>query len=406
MNGAHFGLYVHIPFCRTRCIYCDFVSNALAGPVPDAFIEVLCREMAAFSFPGSAQSVFFGGGTPSLLSCTQLERMVNVLQTHAGLCAAEITLEANPDDVTADKARAWRALGINRVSLGVQSFNDDALRFLARRHDSRQARAAAAVIAEVFDNWNMDLIYGAPPMHAWHDTLNIALKHAPPHIAAYCLTYEPGTALARRNQPAFDDDALLDFYRHAEEMLCAYDHYEISNFARPGFQCRHNLLYWRNECYVGFGPGAYSYVGNMRMRNVSRLEEYLAHPDRKAEALELSVYEQQLETLIQHMRLEEGIADEAFQARFGVSFMDVFGDAIRTLSGRGLVCHDAGRLRPTRQGFYLNNEIGLALVGAHPEGVDFPMGISNIRQQRQCDGCTSGTNALLDDTGCIPHDGA
>lgn len=362
MYAPVFGIYLHIPFCRKRCAYCDYVSNAIDGPVPEAFITALRQEIRACAYAPEACSIFFGGGTPSMLSGAALESLLDVLHARFALSTPEITLEANPDDVTCAKAKQWRALGVNRVSLGVQSFDDDALRFLGRRHDAAGARRAAAIVADLFENWSMDLIYGVPQTSAWRATLRSALEFAPPHLSTYCLSYEPGTPLAALAAHAYDDDALLALYRQAEETLGAYAHYEISNFARPGRACRHNLLYWRNEEYAGFGPGAFSYLQGRRMRNTPRYPLYLSCPGQKAEDVNIDRREQQVETLIQHMRLREGVEDAYFRLRFGVSFMDTFGEAIAALTQRGLLRHEQGRLWPTNEGFYLNNEIGLALL--------------------------------------------
>ncbi len=362
MGALGFGVYIHIPFCRKRCTYCDYVSNALHGPLPESFLPAMLREIECFEYDATARSIFFGGGTPSLLSNASLERLLNVLHRRFVFSTPEITLEVNPDDVTHEAAQSWRALGINRVSLGVQSFNDAVLRFMGRRHDAAGARRATDVIAQLFDNWSMDLIYGAPRERRWGDTLRVALESEPPHISTYCLSYEAGTPIFQYRDQACDDDVLLDLYHQAEDTLKDYAHYEISNFARPGHTCRHNLLYWRNEEYAGFGPGAYSYIEHRRMRNTPHLATYLAQPGGKEETIEIFPYEQQLETLIQHLRLREGIHDTIFRSRFGVSFMDVFSEPITALIRRGLVRHEQGRLWPTREGFYLNNEIGLALV--------------------------------------------
>lgn len=359
------GIYIHVPFCRTRCSYCDFVSNAVPGAVPDEFVETLCLELEAFEgqYHG-AVSLFLGGGTPSLLAPRQLERILEVAFRKFAFDDAETTIEANPDDVTPPLLDAWRRLGINRVSIGVQGFDDAALRYLGRRHTGEQARRACRQVAERFANWGMDLIYGAHPIGSWESTLAECASFKPAHVSAYSLTYEPGTPFGARTNEAVDEDASLGLYRMAHAYLTGegYAHYEVSNFARPGCSCRHNLLYWRNEEYAGFGPGAYSFLSGVRSRNHVPLSAYLANPGEKAEALELTAREIRTETLIQHFRLTEGLAKDYYENRFKRSLREDYGIALDALIARGLLEEDPNSIRPTMKGFELNNEIGLALV--------------------------------------------
>ena len=359
-----FRIYIHIPFCRTRCPYCDFVSQAIPGTVPEEYVQALCGEMETFEGPSAAESVFFGGGTPSLLSPDQAERILDTLHRRFRFDAPEITIEANPDDVTAALAGSWARLGINRVSLGVQHFDNTVLRYLGRRHDADGARRACALVAEHFTNWNMDLIFGGPPVDCWADTLLEAVSWHPAHIAAYGLTYEPGTRFEQRADDAVDEEQWLALYQMAESVLSEYVHYEVSNYARPGFESRHNLGYWRNEAYAGFGTGAYSFVNGVRARNLLDTAAYLSQPGVNAEALTLTDAEMRVETLIQHFRLKEGLPKESYRQRFGRPVEEDFGPHIAILKQRGLLNETADRIFPTQEGFYLNNEIGLALVEA------------------------------------------
>ncbi len=356
------GVYIHIPYCRTICPYCDFVKRRISGDVPDPFIAALCREIAEFSGPDRACSVFFGGGTPSLVQPESLETVLDALRRRFRLEAPEITLEANPDDITPDLVAAWRVLGVNRVSLGVQSFDDRVLRYLGRRHDAERARRACAVVAERFDNWSMDLIFGARPADAFEDTLRQCVALAPPHVSAYGLTYEPGTPFGRRADEAIDDEAYLCAFWTASERLEGYERYEISNFARPGYRCRHNLIYWRNEEYAGFGPGAYSFIDGVRARNRVGIDEYLAEPGAKEESLALTDFEIRVETVIQHLRLKDGLDKAAYRRRFGRDPRDDFAAELDRLLRQGFLEEDPQAFRPTPKGLELNNEIGLALV--------------------------------------------
>jgi len=356
------GLYIHIPFCRTRCPYCDFVSNAIPGAVPEEFGQALCREIGDFTEPNHANTIFFGGGTPSLLSPEMLEAILHALRDRFELHDPEITVEANPDDMSPELADAWAALGVNRVSLGVQSFDDEVLRYLGRRHDAEGARRACAIISERFANWGMDLIFGAHPADAWEATLDACLAFAPKHVSTYGLTYEPDTPFGNRRDEAIDDDTWLELFRLAHAKLAAYDHYEISNYALPGYQCRHNLIYWKNEEYAGFGPAAYSFLDGVRSRNHERLDDYLPYPGAKPEAIPLTDREIRTETVIQHFRLCEGLAKQHYRDRFHNDIRDDFGPTLDRLLASGLIEEDETHLRPTRSGFELNNEIGLALV--------------------------------------------
>ncbi len=359
------GVYIHIPYCRTVCPYCDFVKRPTKGPVPEPFIDALLREIETYDGYPDVNSVFFGGGTPSLVAPASLERIFTALERRLRLAGdKEITLEANPDDVTAELVKAWKNLGVNRVSLGVQSFDDDTLRYLGRRHDADTARGACALVAETFENWSLDLIFGAHPVSAYPETLAECIRFDSPHLSAYGLTYEAGTPFGKRTDDAVDDDTYLDLYRQTTGSLPNHVRYEVSNFAKPGFECRHNLRYWHNETYAGFGPGAYSFLEGTRARNHVKLETYLAYPGGKQEALSLSEHEVHVETVIQYLRLKAGLPKESYELRFRRSVMDDFGEALRGLVERGLVEDHDDCLVPTSRGFELNNEIGLALVDA------------------------------------------
>jgi oxygen-independent coproporphyrinogen-3 oxidase len=333
--------------------------------VPPAFIEALCREIAAFEADDvQVESIFFGGGTPSLIHPDSLATVLDALRTRFVFSEPELTLEANPDDVTSELVDTWQNLGVNRISLGVQSFDDTALEYLGRRHDAAGARAACDIIAARFENWSLDLMFGAHPVSSWEGSLRTSLSFQPAHLSAYGLTYEPGTPFGKRSDEAIDDETYLAIYRQTLAMLDGYTRYEVSNFARSGYACRHNLRYWRNEAYAGFGPAAYSYIGAVRSRNEVKLEDYLNEPGAKCEALPLSDREQRVETLIQHFRLESGLNSEAYRARFGQDPAEDYGPELQDLVTRGLLSDEDGILRPTERGFELNNEIGLALVDA------------------------------------------
>lgn len=359
------GVYVHIPFCRTICPYCDFVKRPTPDAVPGEFVAALVGEIEAYSGPRSVDSVFFGGGTPSLLALADMERILAALHRAFDLDGAEITAEANPDDMTDELAAAWRGMGVNRVSLGVQSFDEDALRYLGRRHDADGARRACGIVARRFDTWNLDLMFGAHPVGTWSESIRETLAHGPQHVSAYGLTYEAGTPFGKRGHEAIDEETYLRLYRETLAVFAeaGIARYEVSNFATPGHECRHNVTYWRNEEYAGFGTAAYSYLGGVRARNHVKIDDYLAEPGGKCEALALSDREVRVETVIQHLRLAEGLPYAYYRERFCGEVMDDFAAPLADCLARGLLEDTGAALRPTDLGFELNNEIGLALVG-------------------------------------------
>ncbi len=357
------GVYIHIPYCRTICPYCDFVKRPTKGSVPTEFIAALCREIESHDGPRDADAIFFGGGTPSLIEPASLASILAVVRrVFAVSTGAELSLEANPDDITAELLDAWLDLGVNRVSLGVQSFNDEALQYLGRRHDADAARRACALVASRFANWNIDLMFGVPPQDAWRASLLECARMGTTHVSAYGLTYEAGTPFGKRGNEAIDEDTYLVQYTDTLELLTDVERYEVSNYAKPGCECMHNMHYWRNEEYAGFGPGAYSFLDGVRARNHAKLEDYLETPGGKMESLALSDDEVRIETVIQHLRLRDGLSREAYFHRFHRHLDDDFGEPLRGLCERGLLIDDGVVLRPSARGFELNNEIGLALV--------------------------------------------
>ncbi len=280
------GLYIHLPFCRSKCLYCDFFSTPALGSVnslPEAIAAEYARRADEITEP--FKTVYIGGGTPSILPPDTLRRIIESLPVGD---AVEFTIEANPDDITPDVVKLWRDMGVNRVSLGVQSFDDRELKAVGRRHDSDGARRAiAAIIDNGIANVSADLIYGLPgqDIASWKSSLLTMLSLGLPHISAYCLTYEPGTVLHSRLEAgkltATDDRVLEEMYM----LLCSltvaegYRHYEISNFALPGMHSRHNSAYWTDTPYLGLGPGAHSFDGKTRRYNLPDLKKYLASDD-------------------------------------------------------------------------------------------------------------------------------
>ena len=296
------GLYVHIPFCVSKCAYCAFYSMP-SLKMKGAFMKALLSEMASrvpYLNGEQVNTVYFGGGTPSILSVEELDVILRAIRQHYRVSdQAEFTLEANPDTLSLDYLSALRKAGVNRLSIGIQSFFDEDLRYLSRRLDSTHARQCVGWARQAgFDNLSLDLIYGLPTATAerWRQNLDLFFETGAQHLSAYALTVEPNTILEKqiatgKALPVREDDAVRDYEilvdRAAKE---GFVHYEISNFARPGFRSKHNCSYWNRTPYIGFGPAAHSFDGNSRQWNVAHLQHYIdgieaGHPDVEQETL-------------------------------------------------------------------------------------------------------------------------
>ena len=284
------GIYIHVPFCSSRCIYCDFYSTTHGVEMRAAYVDALCREMAARKHELNGQeisTIYFGGGTPSLLSLRLLGEIVTKLHQNFSISPeAEITLESNPDDVTQELAEGWLSLGFNRVSLGLQTFDDNILHLLRRRHTSETAKEAVKTLRDAgFQNLTLDLIYGLPhqTFEIWQHDVQQLLSLSVNHLSAYALSYEDGTVITRMRDKGeiaeADEEMIRKMYLYLIEATSAagYEHYEISNFALPGNYSRHNSSYWNGDPYLGLGPGAHSYDGkSIRRANNPDLKEYIA----------------------------------------------------------------------------------------------------------------------------------
>jgi oxygen-independent coproporphyrinogen-3 oxidase len=362
-------VYIHLPFCRRKCGYCSFVSCAGRERDIPAYVDALCRELAAKGSGEKAPSVFFGGGTPSLLTVAQVSRILATVRRHFTPAGdAEISLEANPATVDEAYLSGLRDAGVNRLSLGVQRFGDGELAVLGRLHTAQEAREAVAAARRAgFDNLNLDLIYGLPgeSRAAWRRSLEAAVELGPEHLSLYALTLEPGTPLGRAEDageiPAPDPDVAADQYELAEDLLAAagYEHYEISNWARPGRECRHNLVYWDNGDYLGFGVAAHSSVDGRRFANTSDLDEYLAAggpaPLAMEERLDETTY--RAETVILGLRQGRGIDLAGMSRRLGVDLTEEYRGRFGEMTAAGLLEQVDGRLRLTRRGRLLGNEV-------------------------------------------------
>lgn len=374
-NNASFGVYVHWPFCQAKCPYCDFNSHVRDGVDHGRWRAALLREldhMAALAEPAEVTSVFFGGGTPSLMEPETVGAVLERVAAHWAVAPdVEVTLEANPTSVDAGRFRGYRAAGVNRLSLGVQSLDDAALKRLGRLHSAREALNALALARETFPRLSFDLIYARPGQtaDAWADELHCALSFAADHLSLYQLTIEPGTAffdLHRRGALKVpEDDLAADFYDRTQEITEAagLPAYEISNHAAPGAESRHNLTYWRYGAYAGIGPGAHGRLdsgGRRQALATARAPEtWLAAVEEHGHGLEhredLSAEEQAREFLLMGLRLSEGIAPERFEALAGKPL-----DAVRLapLIDEGLLARrQDGRLAATAKGRLVLNAV-------------------------------------------------
>ena len=396
-------LYVHVPFCLRRCAYCDFITYTGKLHHRPAYVAALRAEMRhrAERFPAlRAQTLYFGGGTPSLLEPAEVAALVAQARASFHLPqGAEITLEANPVTLTAERAAALREAGVNRLSLGVQSFDDAELRLLGRLHDAAGAvRAVEAARAGGFRNLSLDLIFGLPrqSLASWQATLEAALRLRPQHLSLYALTVEPGTPLAAQiaagQLPAPDPDLAAEMYEAASARLleAGYWQYEISNWALgtepprrrwqfpPGgrteatvrFASRHNLTYWRNTPWLGFGVAAHSWLEGQRWHNVEAVEAYLARVAERGEAVAASerigAALERGETLMMGLRLAEGVGEADFLRRFGLPLRESFPQAIERFTAMGLLEWREGRLRLTVRGRLLGNQVFAAFLPDYP----------------------------------------
>lgn len=393
------GLYIHIPFCRRKCLYCDFFSGGVSAASLSEFVDALLSELyeRRGELPRRLHTIYIGGGTPSILPPTLFTRLVEGVR---GIIAEELsdgldnleefTLEVNPEDVSVDNIKAWQKAGVNRVSIGVQSLVDAELKAVGRSHDSEAACRAASLLRDNFQNLSLDLMFGLPgqTLESLEYSLDGVLSFSPDHLSLYSLMYEEGTALtalARSGRIVPVDDSLsLAMYETVASRLAeeGFVQYEISNYCRPGRQSIHNSSYWSFAPYLGIGPSAHSYDGYRRRRaNPARIREYIARfnpslpeagPGKEPFFSEeiLSPAERLEETLMLRLRTREGISIPAFHQTFGDEAVSVLlGEAVRIPSADLRVSDDSVAL--TRNSVMRSDEIILRLAGAL-DALDLP----------------------------------
>jgi oxygen-independent coproporphyrinogen-3 oxidase len=366
-------LYVHVPYCRTLCAYCDFYSEILDERTSGALVDGLLRELAAFrrAHDLAPDTIFLGGGTPTVLPPLELSRLLDAIVALPRAAGdLEFTVEANPATVNAGTAELLATHAVSRVSVGAQSFDPAELRVLERTHEPAQVRETVAIcrahgIAQV----NLDLIFGVPgqSVPAWESSLRQAADLAPDHISCYGLTYEPGTRLDERRQAGevvpVSPETEAQMYETAIDTLAeaGLEQYEISNFARPGCRCRHNLRIWRNETYAGIGPSAAGFANGVRYRNLADIREYLravaAGRRPRAEQECLTPERRACESAMLELRLIAGIDRVRFAERFGRDPVELFAEAVARHAEAGLLTVDERSMRLTRRGLLVADSV-------------------------------------------------
>lgn len=366
------GLYIHIPFCATRCLYCDFYSNT-DMKYKEPFLAALLKEIEIrkdYLEGEPFETIYLGGGTPSQLSIDDLQRIFDkVYRSFPVKEGAEVTLEANPDDMTLDYVKSLRRVAVNRISMGVQSFNDADLRFLQRRHNREQAIRAVSLCKENgLDNISIDLIYGLPAQtpEAWEKNIDEAIHLDIPHLSAYHLIYEEGTKLyqlkeAGKVEPVDEEVSIRLFSLLIDHLTDAgYEHYEISNFARPGKLSVHNSSYWTGEKYLGIGPSAHSYNRESRQWNVSSLIHYIKGitadlPEVEIEMLNIS--NRYNDYIITGLRTMWGISLSYILTHFGKKRQDYCMKQATPFINRGMLLHSNDKLLLSKDGIFISDGI-------------------------------------------------
>lgn len=383
---APVAIYVHIPFCERKCHYCDFNSGVSRAEERERYVAALLREIRATPLGDRpARSVFFGGGTPSVLPARSIAAILDALRDRFAFPPdPEISVECNPGTIASERMAGettrgfltgLRAAGVSRLSFGVQSFDAGLLARLGRIHTPEQAEESVSLAqAAGFESINVDLMFALPgqTMAHWNATIDRALRLNVPHVSAYSLIVEPETPFAmwdaagRLTRPSEDEEA--EMYETVIRRLGAagYEHYEVSAFARPGFRSEHNLVYWRNEEYVGFGNGATSYLEGERFSNEPRLDRYMALAEAEspttAHREHLDLDGQMSETMMMGLRLADGVDRRRFAARFGVDPVERYPDEVARFERPGLLRVTPGAVALTHEGFFVANEVWEAFV--------------------------------------------
>ena len=376
ISGHHkyISLYIHIPFCDVICPYCDFNKFSKVDNLIPEFIESLIKEIKIRKIKDSkVTSLFFGGGTPSYISDSNLDLIFKNLNNNFDFESdIEISIEVNPKDIDKDKIKFYDNLGINRISIGGQSFDNSVLKRLGRNHNSEDLIKTLELIkGSNIKNINLDLIYGAPQqkMSSWEESLEKFLEFSIPHLSAYQLTFEPKTKfykdLITNKIKELDENIIVKMFSVLNELLTEnnYNNYEISNWSKPKMESQHNLKYWKKENYLGFGPGASSYLDNNRFTNIRSLKKYIANFKNSNLQFEenyiLNKKDKLIENIMLSLRLSEGIKHNEFKEEFNIDFEKSFSDLIKKLIEYNLLQIDNVSTRLTQKGKLLSDSIFL-----------------------------------------------
>ncbi|MFV1974866.1 MAG: radical SAM family heme chaperone HemW [Candidatus Scalindua sp.] len=378
MNIQHHipSLYIHIPFCISKCIYCDFNSIVIKSQVVDEYLKAVEKELQSAAGEYSFTTVFIGGGTPTVLNETQLDRLLSMISKHVDVTnLKEYTIEVNPGTLSDEKTFIMKNSHVDRISIGIQSFNDRYLKLLGRIHSANEAKDVFFNVREKgFKNISIDLIYGYPAqsLNEWKKDLQECCKLDSEHISAYCLTYEQGTPIVKMTESGtlkkLSEEEELKMYEFTNDFLCdkGYNHYEISNFAKQGKECRHNTVYWENREYIGIGAGAFSYVNGERYCNIKNVKEYISSVTSKKNLIcfseKLPQKKRASEILIMALRMTSGISRKEFVQRSGFDLNELFEKQLNNLTQAGLINFDDERVRLTRKGLSVADSVMMEFV--------------------------------------------
>jgi len=371
-NKQHIpALYIHIPFCVSKCIYCDFNSIVIKSKVVDEYLRAIENEIQSATEKYFFTTVFIGGGTPTVLNEAQLSRLLRLIAKHVNVSnLKEYTIEVNPGTLNDEKSLILQNNHVGRISIGIQSFNDKYLKLLGRIHSASEAIDIFTDLREKgFGNISIDLIYGYPAqtLNEWIHDLRKCINLGPEHISAYCLSYEQGTPIVEMTDSGalkkLSEEEELKMYELTNDFLCnkGYMHYEISNFAKRDKECQHNTVYWENREYIGIGAGAFSYINGERYCNIKDVREYISSVRSKKKLIcfseKLPQKKRASEILIMALRMTSGISKEDFFARSGFDLNELFEKQLNNLTQAGLINFDDERIKLTKKGLSIADSV-------------------------------------------------
>lgn len=372
-----FGLYIHIPFCIEKCSYCDFYSLKYKRSIFAEYLSSLKKEIKLYgsNINAKIKTIYFGGGTPSLLNPVDVEDILCIIDNNFSILEdVEITLEANPNSLNKERIEGYKNSGVNRLSIGVQSFNDEELKTLGRLHNSKNAKMIIKDVSKVFSNYNFDLIFAIPEQsfNKWKENIEETIKFNPPHLSLYNLQVEEGTLIQKKiNNNILDSvNQELDarMYQYAIKKLseASFTQYEISNFAKKGYYSKHNLIYWKYEPYLGLGPSAHSFSSKTRFSNYTSLQKYINKLKENKLPVEnlnnLSLTQRMSEKMFLGLRLMEGIDFEEFYSIFNKKLNNIYGEEIEKLVSKGLLIKRDNKIKLSSKGKLLGNKVFMEFI--------------------------------------------